>query len=436
MSVGESAVPARLGLKAAALARVAFDTVSSVSDAQDREQLVATCPSCYIHPVGAPRLPRPPTVPRSVAQVGLGTARNFTTGRPIFQSIADKIYNIPVTGRAFLQADLDMRMKDDHALVFKRKEASATHKESKRRSGAESLALTSCKVPSCPATTHTTTDSVQADFDKHFAPLQTSDISTTLLIPLAPTPTARVPLAHSLACDRHPLIPFAELSALHIDMERHASRVKVLFEQLDAAQVWDEGATCEALCGARGAGILHVRFSGWPAYAVRGILGEAATGWCILEEERREEVEDEDDLDAAMSDVEVGSAQDCSGLAELNLSSPIDPAFSFVLPMLDVSASSTIASVTPPAPAGRASSASAAAAPFSDLASNVSSSDFEIFSDPGSISDSLGSDDSGSHGWIEPPDALHSSRAPSWAGLSFSSAFCQRLEEGPQEAIF
>jgi hypothetical protein len=32
--------------------------------------------------MGAPRLPLPPAVPRSIAQVGLGTARNLTTGRP------------------------------------------------------------------------------------------------------------------------------------------------------------------------------------------------------------------------------------------------------------------------------------------------------------------------------------------------------------------
>src|SRR5260221_12650166 len=62
--------------------------------------------------MGAPRLPRPPAAPRNVAQVGLGTARNFTTGRPIFQSLADKMYNIPVASRAFLEADLDMRSKD------------------------------------------------------------------------------------------------------------------------------------------------------------------------------------------------------------------------------------------------------------------------------------------------------------------------------------
>ncbi|KAH9977315.1 hypothetical protein BGW80DRAFT_1288584 [Lactifluus volemus] len=374
-------------------------------------------------PMGAPRLPRPPAVPRSVAQVGLGTARNFTTGRPIFQSIADKIYNVPVTSRAFLQADLDMRTKDASAFKHKR----AAHEE-KERTKRHRRARTS-KVEFHPvATTRTTAEPVvqATEFDKYFAPAQVPDVSTTLLVPLAPTPTTRMPLAHMFTYDRHPLIPFVELSQLHIDAERHASRVKTLFDQLDTAQVWDKGATCETFGGARGAGVLRVRFSGWSPYAVRGILGESATGWCILEEERTGTKEE--DLNAAMSDTDMdmglASAADRSGLAELNLNSPIDPTYSFVLPTLDFSAS-----------ADHAPSASVAAPLFSDPTSNVSSSDdFEMISDSGSIG--LSGSRSSSPGWIEPPDALHSSRSPSWVGLSFSSAFCHRLEEGPQEEVF
>ena len=372
--------------------------------------------------MGAPGLPRPPAVPRNIAQVGLGTARNFTTGRPIFQSIADKIHNIPVASRAFLEADLDMRTRYDPTLAFKLK---AERKKSRRGSPARAS-----KVQIHPAAARPASPAAQSEFDQYFAP-QVPDVSTTLLIPLAPTPTARVPLRRMFAYDHHPLIPFVELSALRIDTERHASRVRALFEQLDRAQVWDRGATCEALGGACGAGVLRVRFSGWSAHAVRGILGEAATGWCILEEESTKETgnENEEDLDAAMSD--FGSVPDCPGLAELNLSSPIDPAYSFVLPTLDFSASSALGSVTPPVDLAP----STAVPPFSDLASNVSWSDFEILSDSGSNGDSL-SEGSGFPGWIEPPDALHSSRAPSWVGLSFSSAFCQRLEEGPQEEVF
>lgn len=363
--------------------------------------------------MGSPRLPRPPAVPRSIAQVGLGTARNFTTGRPIFQNIADKIHNIPVASRALLEAGLDTRMKDDDsARAFK------AEKKHKKRSSPESLVRPN-KVEFHPAATAATRrgddqSAVVAEFDEYFVPPRVPDMSTTLLIPLAPTPTARVPLSHTLSYDRHPLVPLMELSALHVDTERHASRVKALFEQLDAAQVWDKGATCEAFGGVRGAAVLRVHFSGWSAHAVRGVLGEAATGWCVLEEERADDIGD-DELDAAMSDVD--SAPDYPGLAELNSSSPIDPAYSFVLPTLDFSASSRAATAEATRELANSSS--------HDTAADLSlQSDFETFSDPG-----YASDGSEPYSWIEPPDALYSPRAPSWAGLSFSSAFCQRLEE-------
>ncbi|KAI0303512.1 hypothetical protein B0F90DRAFT_1916890 [Multifurca ochricompacta] len=157
---------------------------------------------------------------------------------------------------------------------------------------AQGALRTRTKVDFHPAaTTCATETATQAEFDKYFASRQVPDVSTTLLIPLAPTPTTRVPLTHAFAYDRHPLIPFLELSALHIDTERHAFRVKALFDQLDAAQVWNKGAMCESLGGARGASVLRVYFSGWSAHAVRGILGETATGWCVLEEERAKELE-------------------------------------------------------------------------------------------------------------------------------------------------
>jgi hypothetical protein len=131
-----------------------------------------------------------------------------------------------------------------------------------------------------------------------------------------------------------------------------------------------------------------------------------------------------------LSDVGSPVAPDGPGIAELNLSSPIDPAYSFVLPTLDFSASA--ASSSPPVnpPSGVVD------LPFSDLASNISPSETDAFSDLGYMSDGGSSGGSGSPGWIEPPDALHSPRTPSWAGLSFSSAFSQRLEEGPWEEVF
>ncbi|KAI9511347.1 hypothetical protein F5148DRAFT_975291 [Russula earlei] len=371
--------------------------------------------------MGSPRLPRPPGIPRNITQVGLGTARNFTTGRPIFQSLADKMHNIPVASRAFLEADFDTRMKGDNALTLKLKRART---KSKKRT-----------YPTCASNKvdfHPAVGAVEAEaeFDEYFTLAQVPDVSTTLLVPLAPTPTARIPLAHTFAYDRHPLVPFLELSALHIDTERHASRVHALFEQLDAAQVWTKGATCETLGGACGIGVLRVRFTGWSAHAVRGILGEAATGWCILEEERVEESKDEEPEDeAAMSLSDVGSAlpPDGAGLAELNSNSPIDPAYSFVFPMLDFSASASQLPLRNFAPGAGADS------PLSGLAPSASPSDPDMFSDFDYISDGGFGGGTDSPGWIEPPDALNSSRTRSWTGISFSSAFSQRLEEAPFE---
>jgi hypothetical protein len=83
----------------AGLVRAAFHALSSISDAYDFVSVR----------MGAPRLPCPPTVPRSITQVELGTARNFTTGRPILQNIADNVHNVPVASRALLEADPDMK---------------------------------------------------------------------------------------------------------------------------------------------------------------------------------------------------------------------------------------------------------------------------------------------------------------------------------------
>jgi hypothetical protein len=167
---------------------------------------------------------------------------------------------------------------------------------------------------------------------------------------------------------------------------------------------------------------------------VRGILGEAATGWCILEEERAEDEKcgdsepEEAALYMSLSDVGSPVALDGLGIAELNLSSPIDPAYSFVLPTLDFSASAAPPPINLPS--------GAVDLPFSDMASNISPSDVDTFSDLGYMSDGGSSGGTDFHSWIEPPDALYSPRTPSWAGLSFSSAFSQRLEESPWEEFF
>ncbi len=131
-------------------------------------------------------------------------------------------------------------MKDDSVRAFKSEKKPKTRK----RSRPESL-VRPTKVEFHPAATHRGDDESAAatELDKYFVPPRIPDVSTTILIPLAPTLMARVPLSHTLAHDRHPLIPLLELLVFHLDTERHASCVNALFEQLDPVQVRDNGAT-------------------------------------------------------------------------------------------------------------------------------------------------------------------------------------------------
>ena len=77
-----------------------------------------------------PKLPRAPAVPRGVQQVGLGTARNFTTGRPIFAHLAE---NVPVAGRALSEADWKIQRKKEQARLAK----ANAKKEQKKKVKAE-----------------------------------------------------------------------------------------------------------------------------------------------------------------------------------------------------------------------------------------------------------------------------------------------------------
>jgi hypothetical protein len=60
-------------------------------------------------PFGAYHIPKAPGfTPRSVSQVGLGTARSFHSSRPLFQNLVD---NAPIALRAFTEADWELETK-------------------------------------------------------------------------------------------------------------------------------------------------------------------------------------------------------------------------------------------------------------------------------------------------------------------------------------
>ncbi|THH31543.1 hypothetical protein EUX98_g2659 [Antrodiella citrinella] len=367
-------------------------------------------------PTHLPYLPRAPAVPRNVAQVGLGTARSFSTGRPIFQSLAD---NVPIVGRALWEADMDIKIIEERARILPKSSTKALRPKGKEM-------LKARPVASVKETA--TKDDQKIELNQYF-PIVEPEATTYLLIPLAPTPTNRLPLRdtpHLHTSATHPLLPFSLISSLHSDHATHSLRVSSLFARLDNAHVFDDsGVTCSAFGDPIGqCTVLEVKFNGWTEQRVRGVLGEAGMGWCVLEEVRRE---DEMQEQADMEDM-------LSAMSSTRASSPapvhqdIDPSSSFVLPTLDFSSSFPVQSdVWVPRPS----------TPLSDLTFHNEWSSSVRHSESDSDSDHVSTLSSGS---LSRSSSIGSD---SLMGLGFSSQFASRVARSevsdwsePKESFF
>lgn len=385
--------------------------------------------------MGAPKLPKAPVVPRGVTQVGLGTARNFSTGRPIFQ---DLVQNVPIAGRAAYEVDWDIgqQMKEERKL--------AVGKQQKKAHKAKSHNVEKVHLHDAAASAISSAKEHEEEINHYFPPAPVPAVTTQLLIPLAPTPTSRLPLAANppSVSSKHPLLPLSVLSNIHSDHSTHSLRVSTLFGRLDNADVWSRGASCDVYGSFRGeASVLRVRFVGWTEKEVRAVVGESAKGWCVLEEEATadEEAKDMQEVDDALSDMDLESGTVSVSDFEMernpfedagHSTSSIDPAQSFVLPTLDFSAT------FPVSPQSTSLHNSPFGSPGFDDAMDVwsdsdSLSDFGSFSD-GSLEYGIGGE---SASFVEPPSVSMSRVSSSWMG--FSSAFSDRVnDEGPRESMF
>ncbi|THH21101.1 hypothetical protein EW146_g407 [Bondarzewia mesenterica] len=368
-------------------------------------------------PLSTPKLPRPPVVPRSVTQVGLGTARNFSSSRPIFQHLVE---NVPITGRAFSQLDLEARMKDERRAYY--------GKEKKVKKVKVNEKVKAEKVTFHPAVVNkdeTAVSTSEDELNRYFPAASRPRVTTTLLIPLAPTPTSRLPLpVNPSSSTAHPLLPISVLNSLHQEHTLHSLRVSTIFARLDAANVWASTVNCDAYGDMRGeASVLRIRFEGWEAKEVRSVIGESGKGWCVLEEEREDEDpgESEREIEDVLSQISMSSHSSEVAMEDFRERAGFeDPgtAQSLVLPTLDFSFSSSAPALRTPL--------SGMNTPTSDL----SLSDIDMFSDFGSVSDSSGSRIEGqSVGISRAPSTV----ASSWVG--FSSSFSDRLYE-PRDEMF
>ena len=217
-------------------------------------------------PFGAYHLPKAPGLPsRPVSQVGLGTARNFHSSRPLFQNLVD---NAPISLRAFTEADWELETKGKQPAKMKRQEAPEMKKTKEMAKPIEK------KVQPVLET--------QAEFDHYFA-IPPAEAITNLLVPLAPTPSSRQPLPPTPSPS---LIPLSILLDVHASHELHSLRVSTLFSRLDDGEVWiDPRVSCSVYGDPSGlASIMKIEFKGWTKSQVRAVLGEAGKGWCMIEE--------------------------------------------------------------------------------------------------------------------------------------------------------
>lgn len=399
-------------------------------------------------PMWAPCLPKPPAVQRRVVDVGLGTARKFSTGRPIFQSVAD---NMPIAGRAFWEADWQMKVGEEKKkLELKQKERKLQEKENKKP---RAIVFHSVSQPefvdsaSIASTSSASIDDVK-EFDYYFPNPPKAEVATYLLIPLVPTPSSRLPLPVSPPSHRssHPLLPFSLLSSIHNDHSTHALRVSTLFSRLDSQRIFSNPSVSCSTFGDRSGlcTILEVKFEGWSEDKVRGVLGELGTGWCVLEEVREDLSQEEQE---AMEN-ELEEMSNTSVATPVDMDIGMDPASSFVLPTLDFSAAF-------PAPSHN-SWASAHAGPqyttpaLEDLEfhnawtnASLSGSESDFDSDIDFSSDVEGSVwEVSSHlsrasAVPSVPRSVSSGSGEGWIPLSFNSQFSRRVQEyEPREYLF
>ena len=288
-----------------------------------------------------------PVPPRlgGVAEVGLGVARNFSTGRPIFQHLAE---NVPVALRALYETDLDLELMKRN----ERKCLVAAPYASVMKTNEKAKPLQ--KFPKHKTTAEQTKPAELLEEAEHyFSSAAVVPVTTYLLIPLAPTALPSRPGSYQ---EPRLLPPLSYIGSLHESHATHSLRVSSLFTRLDQANVWARGVQCSAY--SQGSAhrkrpeasedgdpseegvctILKVEFVGWSKAEVRSIIGESGTGWCVLEEVLHEEDEGLTDIGT----LSPGLSEEDLSNESLALSSGVemsDPSESFIIPTLDFSSS-------------------------------------------------------------------------------------------------
>jgi len=171
------------------------------------------------------------------------------------------------------EVDWDLKMRDQHQSAIRMHK-----KSSKKTKGSKNIDIPLQPITPVVASAYDETEELDHYFHTPAAP----SVITYLQIPLAPTPTTRVPLQSSPPDHLVPLSTVMKEHALH---SKHGIRVSSLFRRLDAAKVWERGASCETYGDPSGmCTVLQVKFEGWTEEMVREVIGTAGKDWCNIQE--------------------------------------------------------------------------------------------------------------------------------------------------------
>ncbi|KAF8744592.1 hypothetical protein RHS02_02258, partial [Rhizoctonia solani] len=266
-------------------------------------------------PLAAPRLPKVAAPPRGVTQVGLGSARNFSS-RPVFQHLVE---NVPIALRSTTELNLDPRVRKSKAGLVAGRPSNKKKPHVARPKATKPAAV----VPE-PASV---LSDIEADL-AHYFPIAASSVVTVLNVPLQPS-TTRSPLPEPHE-DASPL-DLASFVPTMSSYQSHRIRVDTLFDRLTRADVWKRGASTAVYdTGSGVAEVIQVRFDGWSAADVKQVLGHAGEGWCTIEERANLPVE----RDAAQVEDEWNTLRETIASPDAE-----GTEVTLVLPTLDFSAS-------------------------------------------------------------------------------------------------
>jgi hypothetical protein len=232
-------------------------------------------------PVSRVYLPRGPQGLKTVGyrglaqEVGLGTARNFSTGRTVFHHVVEKNASIGV--RAFLEADTDLRTVQ-MSRMGARKAEKKMKKETNRRVFKQEPLIVKTK---------------EKEIARYFKD-EEPEMITYLQVALAATPSARMPFAASAngSIDSNRLLPLRAMLNTQQQFHAQSEFVSSLFNRMDGQGVWNSPrgrVTVESWGDLNGLCTeLRVRFERWSEEDVRalfsGLLANEATGgWAIQE---------------------------------------------------------------------------------------------------------------------------------------------------------